>query len=285
MFDILFSINSKPAHILKNEYDLNEHDKSYIREHFWPILIDNKVNVDKFKISLNQLKQKFIDDYKVFDSDLFKRNYLDSCLYHLKEMKNAMSKGKFRVWDIIKEDYFHRFDLKTDTPNAQTLIISHKDEIGLEIFINQIISAINEFLDENNIEEKRIKESSLIVTEPLHEEIESYFCFLLKVDPRKGKKILSEDDYNKLIKWIYFYFKNNFELPEINDPILEVNTNKTNIAFSFKKFFKKTHPANNYPQSLFNLYTKSFYQFRDDKFTNFKKTKEPEYFNTLIRKE
>lgn len=118
----------------------------------------------------------------------------------------------------------------------------------------------------------------------LKEKIEEAFNFMQFDDPRKHKKILTDEDYDKLIKWVSYYFDNEFTLPKITNPIQVVNTSKGNITTTFKKIFKQEFPLASYPPSLFQLYISIFSQFKDDSEDNFKKSKEPKSYMDLINK-
>ncbi|WP_375324055.1 hypothetical protein [Flagellimonas sp. GZD32] len=111
--------------------------------------------------------------------------------------------------------------------------------------------------------------------------IKRKFGFMEQVDPRKHKHILNEDDYERFVGWIHHYLSNGFKVPEINKPILMVHTSKGNIIWAFKSLFSELYPSHTIPKSLFELYTSAFYQYREDRFDNFKKQKKPQYFDSL----
>lgn len=115
----------------------------------------------------------------------------------------------------------------------------------------------------------------------LMDHIQKTFGFMERVDPRKHRDILSEDEYKKLVKWVHHYFSSGFKVPEIREPILKVHTSKGNIIWAFRSLFSELHPNHTIPKSLFELYTSAFYQFREDRFDNFKKQKKPQYFDSL----
>ncbi|WP_421811488.1 hypothetical protein [Flagellimonas sp.] len=118
-------------------------------------------------------------------------------------------------------------------------------------------------------------------TSGLWDDIEETFGFMKRNDPRKHRDILSYDEYKKLTSWIHDYFSKDFGIPEITEPILKVHTSKGNIIWAFKSLFSKLHPRHTMPESLFELYTKAFHQFREDRFDNFKKQRKPQYFDSL----
>ena len=118
----------------------------------------------------------------------------------------------------------------------------------------------------------------------IKEKVISAFAFMQGKDLRKHKRILNETDFENLIDWVTYYFENDFLMPEIKKPIKEVNTNKENVIYTFKNFFKIVCPERTYPPSLFQLYTSCFYNYRNDKETNFRKVKEPKYYSELIKK-
>jgi len=112
--------------------------------------------------------------------------------------------------------------------------------------------------------------------------IENAFSFMLNCDPRKHKQILNETDFKKLISWVTSYFERNFEVPEISEPIQNINTAKGNVIYTFLKLFKDLHPTKTRPDSLFILIKACFYEYRNDKVSNLKKQKEPQYYTNLI---
>jgi hypothetical protein len=113
-------------------------------------------------------------------------------------------------------------------------------------------------------------------------EIENAFSFMQKTDPRSHKQILNETDFSSLVNWITYYFENDFKIPQIEQPILKINTSKGNVVFAFTSFFKQIHPVKIRPESLFYLIKACFYQYRDDNIENMKKVKEPQYFKYLL---
>ncbi|WP_431160850.1 hypothetical protein [Flagellimonas beolgyonensis] len=119
------------------------------------------------------------------------------------------------------------------------------------------------------------------VTSGLWNDIEEAFGFMKRTDPRKHRDILRDDEYEKLTRWIYDYFSKGFEIPEITEPIIKVHTSKGNIIWAFKSLFSRLHPSHTLPESLFELYTTAFHQFREDRFDNFKKQRKPQYFDSL----
>lgn len=115
-------------------------------------------------------------------------------------------------------------------------------------------------------------------------DIESAFSFMQQNDPRKHKRIISDDDFDSLMKWITYYFENNFTIPEIDNPIKVINTNKGNVVYTFIKIFKELHPTKTRPDSLFELIKLCFYDYRNDNISNYKKQKEPQFYSQLINK-
>ena len=103
----------------------------------------------------------------------------------------------------------------------------------------------------------------------LSERIKKHFGFFNRNCPRKHKQILNDTDFNKLIEWTIWYFKNDFKVPEISEPIKVVNTNKTFVQLSFKYLFKELHKSSPYPETLFEFYRSAFYSYSEDKKSNF----------------
>jgi len=110
------------------------------------------------------------------------------------------------------------------------------------------------------------------------------FAFTLKKDPRKHEIILSEDNYNNLIKWVTFYFENNFQIPEIEKPIMDCNTNKGNIRYTFKLLFKKLCSGQTYPINFDTFSVKCFhFLFKKDVKGAISQEKKPQYYDELIK--
>lgn len=118
----------------------------------------------------------------------------------------------------------------------------------------------------------------------LKNEIETAFSFMQHNDPRKHRRIISDDDFDSLMKWITYYFENNFTIPEIDKPIKFINTNKGNVVYTFIKIFKDLHPTKTRPDSLFELIKLCFYDYRNDNISNYKKQKKPQFYSQLINK-
>lgn len=118
----------------------------------------------------------------------------------------------------------------------------------------------------------------------IRQKVESAFEFMQEKDPRKGKLILGEKDYNNLIDWITYYFENNMKVPNIPEPIKKVYTSKGNVVFTFRELFKELFPNHTMQDSLFELIKSCFFEYRQDKISNLRKTNEPQLYNDLISK-
>tara|TARA_R110002050_G_scaffold291316_1_gene445697 strand:+ start:2044 stop:2904 length:861 start_codon:yes stop_codon:yes gene_type:complete len=115
----------------------------------------------------------------------------------------------------------------------------------------------------------------------IEKKLEEAFKFMLEIDPRTHKQIISALDYEKLIDWMTFYFTNDFSIPQISKPIKSVNTAKGNVIYTFLLFFKSEYPGHVRPDSLFEFIKACFYPYRNDKSENLKKTKKPQYYETV----
>jgi hypothetical protein len=137
-------------------------------------------------------------------------------------------------------------------------------------------------LDEED--EKKGNKTEVLSQGTMRDKVKNAFKWMTGNDPRKHKLILDENDFEKLIDWITYYFDNKFSLPEIDQPIKKVNTAKGNVVYTFMKFFKDEFPSYTRPVSLFELISCCFYEYRKDKIENLKKTKEPQFYSELINK-
>src|SRR5690606_37668831 len=110
---------------------------------------------------------------------------------------------------------------------SKTIVEEYAKIIGkdqAENFFNKLSQF--EKVDKSNF--KALKDNdSEFVEETMKYKVENYFSFMLKEDVAKHKQIISNDDYDKLVDWITYYFENDFEVPIINNPIQDINTGKT----------------------------------------------------------
>ena len=114
--------------------------------------------------------------------------------------------------------------------------------------------------------------------------IENAFSYMRGYDPMKQKRIISDAEWESLISWVNSYFAHEHTLPEINRPIKKIYTSRGNVVTTFKNLYKEIHPKGFFPDSLFNLIKACFYEYREDKIENMRKTKEPDHYQELIRK-
>ena len=123
------------------------------------------------------------------------------------------------------------------------------------------------------------------ISDDIAERVMKHFDFFQKKCPRRHRIILSETDFDKLIGWTISFYRNEFEVPEINEPIQKVDTNKTYVQLAFKYLFKVFYPSAYYPDSLFNFYKMAFHPYRDDQKHNFDKVRNQEDVKKLMKLE
>lgn len=112
--------------------------------------------------------------------------------------------------------------------------------------------------------------------------VADYFSFMLKRDPRKVEKILSQKQYEELVNWVTYFFENDYTLPKIDKPINKINTALGNIVYTFVILFDKLNGKVTRPTELFELITKCFDEFRNHDIENLKKTtRKPQYYKNL----
>lgn len=117
----------------------------------------------------------------------------------------------------------------------------------------------------------------------LSERIKKHYRFFNGNCPRNHKQILNDTDFGKLIKWTICYFENNFNVPEISEPIKVVNTNKTFVQLAFRYLFKELHKNSPYPPTLFEFYQRAFTPYSQDKESNFKAVKNNDEVKKLMQ--
>lgn len=117
----------------------------------------------------------------------------------------------------------------------------------------------------------------------LTETVKKHFNFFSKDCPRKGKQILKDTDFDKLINWTIYYYENDLKIPEINEPIKVINTNMTYVILAFRYLFKEIYPLKTFPNSLFEFFTKAFKPYSEYKKSNFDKAKNDNEVRKLMK--
>lgn len=163
-----------------------------------------------------------------------------------------------------------------------SIVISDNDEPPIVTFPKRL-----GFPSEPNKEfyPKKNEISNSNVNEQIREIVNQQFSYTLKTCPRKNKgQILSEQDYEKLVDAVSYFFENDYKLPEIKEPIKTVNTTKQNIVYSFIELYGKLKKAGQKrPNSLFELIKLLFEPYKNDDISNMRKTKKPTYYHELIK--
>jgi hypothetical protein len=172
--ELVYQINNRNSYVLAKEFDFDEFEEDYIRHTFWPIITLNEIDVDSIIAKTLNFKEEFINYYKEFDIDIFKREHLDFFENEIKEFLSVIKKGKYNLWDTKKGKHFYHLKLESekDTPRHQTLLITEKDEIQLELYFKKIIVFIEKFTEDtaviypkntNQKTEESIKSERLII--------------------------------------------------------------------------------------------------------------------------
>jgi len=270
--DLIIKLNqvineSKEIKLNGNEinhfYDLEPYFKEYAKGfkngfnefdniHIKPFLTLLATQQDYVKKVFDYLTQKFLSEYVWTSKRGFSKNRRNKSNEIIFMFENGQRQGCFyKAWSIV----FSNNDL--------------------------FAPLFQEYFKTSTIQLKETKKPKLSENS-LHQKIEDTFKFMQFDDDRKHEVILNETDYGNLIEWVLFYFENNFKLPEIKNPIKIINTSKGNVIYTFKLIFKELHPSKTRPDSLFELIKLCFYEYRDDNINNFKKQKEPQYYNDTI---
>ena len=116
----------------------------------------------------------------------------------------------------------------------------------------------------------------------INQKVKDAFSFTLKIDPRKHKQILSDEDYDKLVGWVTYFFENNFEVPSVEFPIETVNSSKGNIIYTFKKLFNDLFPNSTSPDSFFELISTCFSKYKNYSKQNIQKMSKPQYYDQQV---
>jgi hypothetical protein len=162
----LFVVNEKNSLKLSEEYSFTDSEEQFIYRTFWPIIAVNTFDINEVGRILTEQKINFINDNSLFDVDIFKRDYLEYLIFELEEYIDVLQRGKSKIWDLKNGDYFHRFKLRLDTANSQTLLISNKNTTQIEIYFKQILEEIQNFIfKENAVNNKKNKTEKSFIDE------------------------------------------------------------------------------------------------------------------------
>lgn len=177
----------------------------------------------------------------------------------------------------LSENKFHFYDSEL---SKQTFLKDFKSN-SYDIYeiaqrCNLILNIILSSCPDINVSDETklsITANDKVSETDLQTKIKLHFDFFQKNCPRKHKQILKDEDFEKLIKWTTLFFENDFEVPEIDEPISKVNTNKTYVQGAFKALFNELRPSNTYPVSLFEFYKNTFKPYANDTRNNFDKAR------------
>ncbi|MDP8217634.1 MAG: hypothetical protein P9M03_02785 [Candidatus Theseobacter exili] len=237
-----------------------------------------------------QYLKSFLDGYKqgeLYFSNEFKgsptviygehsESYIGTILNHFYDTEHETGR---KGWQFIRFEYpvilthktIRKYGYYSGIVNkVQELIKLHPEPFKKVPIVSQPQPIKNKDLEE--------KENTL------RNEIKSAFSFMQRNDIRKHKLILNNTDFQNLINWVYYYFDNEFSLPEIEQPIQTINTAKGNVIYTFINLFKRLHPSGTKPQSLYLLIKACFFEYRKDNVLNYSKQKEPQFYNDIISK-
>lgn len=285
--------------------------KNYFKKHFYIGL-----DYDNQKVNIYNPYIHFILSYKelqIRDNTTEEVKFLEhkETLYLIEKYIKGFQEGQ----TLFKKEYSVSNDILVDQEKAKKYIEWIKDlyfntstnkqswkfyQNSYSLFITDdvlytyglhagLIHELDELIKKhpsifkNFYKKKSDTSSNEIIKSTKKEEVIKAFNFTKFHDFGKHKEILTIEDFNKLIEWVTFYFDNNFEIPSINKPIQKVNTAKGNISYTFKNLFKELYPNYDYPTSLFELYKSCFYQYRNDKESNFKKSRKLKNYDDLIK--
>lgn len=164
MNEKIFKIFKKGAIILGMKYDFNALELEDAFKTFQPIIEIQTFTINEINDYLEDLKSKFINENKVFDLDIFSRNNFDYLEYDLNHYLICFERGKFKIWKVAKGKYFYHLKLESEreTPSHQTLLISDKNEIQIEIYFKGLIDAIKKFKSPINLVQNEYELSDVL---------------------------------------------------------------------------------------------------------------------------
>tara|TARA_B110000967_G_C18839989_1_gene538839 strand:- start:427 stop:1257 length:831 start_codon:yes stop_codon:yes gene_type:complete len=206
--------------------------------------------------------------------------------HHKKLRDNDIKKMSLTDIDKLQIELDYYSEILNTCDDARVHLLEYLANYYPELLEHDEIKVIlKQLLPFSKIAKKLLQnENSIDKNKSISNIVESFLSFMLEEDMRIHRQIIQEKDYDNLIEIVTKYFDSNCEVPKINQSIKKVYTSKGNIVWAFKTLFKNIYPISALPDSLFILLKKCFYEYRDDKIDNLKKTRRPEYFDETINK-
>ena len=181
-------------------------------------------------------------------------------LKHTKHLDDLSNPEKYIILCFhIYRNFFN--NLNSICLNFDIDIIEVQYKNGLQIWQKDNMHSIKKSEGKSNetdvlTQQKEHEFKNEKSTDTIHDKVFIAFEWMQVNDSRKHKLILNENDFEKLIDYVTYYFDNNFSLPKIDQPIKKINTAKGNVVYTFMKFFKDEYPSHTRPDSLFELIKK-----------------------------
>jgi hypothetical protein len=191
---------------------------------------------------------------------------------------------------ILKECiYFQLVTLKdpvafidpSDSISKETLVLrkSKLEHLKSEAERASKVTSIDELDDNIEINKNNQPKEDVIFENDLNDIeniVRKHFQFTVEIDDRKKKQMLSQEEFLKLVSWVTYFFENNYELPHIDTPIMEVHISKTKIKSAFKNLIHIYHYRRPKPKSFYTLVAKCFYVLQDETEASIQKTSDPD---------
>lgn len=190
---------------------------------------------------------------------------------------NYIDRKNGRLNNLAKLNNFSGIQSEVEVININDA--TNRLELLFSIVQAEIQSNLKTFQPQPVQETPPPKESETELTET----VKKHFNFFSKDCPRKGKQILKDTDFDKLINWTIYYYENDLKIPEINEPIKVINTNMTYVILAFRYLFKKIYPLRTFPNSLFEFFTKAFKPYSEYKKSNFDKARNDNKVRELMK--
>lgn len=210
-------------------------------------------------------------------------------IFEAREHAANIIKSIIRDFVIPYEPFNSIYKIDLNTLFDKNIYVKKRITRGMKVEVTYLDNSIV-ISDNNNPSvisfSKRLdKKLPLNNNTKIRETVNQQFSFTLETCPRKNKgQILSEQDYEKLVDAVSYFFENDYKLPEIKEPIKTENTTKQNIVYSFIELYGKLKKAGQKrPNSLFELIKLLFEPYKNDDISNMRKTKKPPYYHELIK--
>jgi len=133
---------------LITKFNIKNEDAEYYTSRYRPIIKINDYTKEELKTQLSKLKQEFINTNGVFDYDIFENKKINFMKFRFSEYYRLFKNHRFKGTINNYNSYRIQSEAERKT-NYDTLLLSQKNDIQLELHFKMTLQAFTEFESEH----------------------------------------------------------------------------------------------------------------------------------------